>query len=313
MLSTLAIVATVLVVAVIVLRFAFPEQLVALMIGGTRRFCGLRLESIDVDGVTWPYLEGGNPSGDVMLLVHGFGGDKDNWPLYARQLRRNYRILAPDLPGFGDNAKNPDIDYRIAAQAKRLDAFMGALGIERFHIAGNSMGGFIALRYALDYPDKLNSLTLLNNAGVSSVTKSEVEIAADRGENVLVVGSVEEFAQLLDFVTEKPVPFPKIMLDHVGNKLVEQRNFLDTIFWSLHDDMHNHPLDDRLHEISMPTLIIWGDHDRVLDVSCTQLMKARIPTNECVVFEGVGHVPMLECPAETASAHRGFITRHRAA
>ena len=313
MLSTFALVAFVLLAAVLILRYVFPDRLVALMIGATRRFCGLQPRSVDVGGVEWPYLDGGNPSGDVMLLVHGFGGDKDNWPLYARQLRRDFRIIAPDLPGFGDSVKDPGADYGIARQTMRLDDFMNALGVDRFHIAGNSMGGFIALQYALDYPGKLISMALLNNAGVNSVSPSEVEVAADGGQNLLVVSSVEDFARLLDFITEKSIPFPKIMLEHVGKNLVAQRDFLDPVFWSLYDDIRSRPLDDQLHEISTPTLIIWGDRDRVLDVSCTELMKARIPTNECVVFKGVGHVPMLECPAETASAHRGFISRHRAA
>ena len=73
--------------------------------------------------------------------------------------------------------------------------------------------------------------------------------------------------------------------------------------------MTRQPLDDRLSEVSVPTLIIWGRHDRILDVSCTERMKLGIPNNECIVFEDVGHVPQIECPAEAAGAQRKLINR----
>jgi len=305
----IAYVAIGLLVAILVLRFVFPAQLVGFLIAVTRRVCGLRTRSVEVDGISWPYLEGGNPSNDTLILVHGFGGDKDNWPLYARQLRKDVRVIVPDLPGFGENDKNPDADYSVAAQAERLAKFASALGIERFHVAGNSMGGYIALQFSLRYPERLLSLTLLNNAGVSSVNKSEVEVAANRGENILVVNSVDDFRRLLKMVSHKPVPFPGIIIDHIGKKATEHRDFWDPIFWNLFEDITQRPLDDRLGEVKTPTLIVWGREDRILDVSCTELMKERIPDNSCVVFDDVGHVPMIECPAATAAAHRELISR----
>ena len=123
--------------------------------------------AIGTDGITWPYLEGGPPGGEVLLLVHGFGAEKDHWLAYARQFSKKYRVVIPDVPGFGEATKSADLDYGMAAQAKRMDGFLQALGISRCHAAGNSMGGYILLKLALDNPARLESLTLLNNAGVS--------------------------------------------------------------------------------------------------------------------------------------------------
>jgi pimeloyl-ACP methyl ester carboxylesterase len=304
-----------LLVAFLLLRLVFPEHLVALMLSAVRRFAGLRACNVDVDGVTWPYLDGGLESGEIVILLHGFGGDKDNWPFYARHLRKEFRVIAPDLPGFGENGRDldPNADYRISTQVRRLRKFVEAMGIDRFHIAGNSMGGYLALEYALAYPSSVITMMLLNNAGVSSINKSEVELAASRGENLLVVSSFQELDKLLKLIVYRPMPIPGVVKQHIGRQLIDQRGFLDRIFWSLYDDNLNRPLDDQLHNVSAPTLIIWGRCDRVIDVSCTEIMQQRIPQNQCIVFDKIGHVPMLECAAHTASAHRDFINQHRAA
>ena len=72
-----------------------------------RRKGGMVEKRITVDGLDWPYLEGGDPAGDVVVLVHGFGGDKDNWSFYAPYLSSKYRLICPDLPGFGENTRDP--------------------------------------------------------------------------------------------------------------------------------------------------------------------------------------------------------------
>ena len=134
-------------------------------------------------------------------------------------------------------------------------------------------------------------------------------MAASLGRNMLVASSMQEFDKLLDIVMYKPIPVPGFVKRHIGEEMISQYDFLDSIFWSLLDDHKNRPLDDRLYDVSVPTLIIWGRNDRILDVSCTELMQDRIPDNECVIFEETGHVPMLECPARTAAVQRDFIRR----
>ena len=292
--------------------FVFPAHLVKILVRAARFVTGFRSRSIDVDGVAWPYLEGGPESGEIVILLHGFGGDKDNWPLYARRLRGKYRVIVPDLPGFGENCREIGADYRMAAQAERLHNFVRSMEIDTFHIGGNSMGGFLALQYALAYPSDVITIALLNNAGVSSINKSEVELAASRGENQLVVSSLDEFDRLLKFITHKPIPLPAIIKREIGKQAVAEREFLDPIFWAIFEDIIEQPLDEQLHEITAPTLIMWGRHDRVIDVSCIETMQARIPSNHCIVFEDAGHIPMLECPAESASAHLDYLIRHRA-
>ncbi|MCP3952871.1 MAG: alpha/beta hydrolase, partial [Desulfobacterales bacterium] len=108
------------------------------------------------------YLEGGQ--GDTLLLLHGFGANKDNWTRIGKHLTPHFRVIAPDLPGFGESGKNPDGDYSISAQARFVKDFVQALGIKSFHIGGSSMGGNIAGAYASSNPETLKSLLLICDA-----------------------------------------------------------------------------------------------------------------------------------------------------
>lgn len=290
-----------------VVWFFLPARLAALVIGLLRHWGRLTAKSAVVDGITWPYLQGGPADGDVVVMLHGFGGDKDNWPLYARYFTKRFRVIAPDLPGFGRNVRDPELHYGGTAQTARLHAFFTELGLEKIHLAGNSMGGFIALNYALTYPDELKTLTLIDNAGVTSIQKSELEIAIEDGKNPLVATSLQDFDRLLDFIMYKRVPSPKFMMKAMLAIQVRYHDLLDAIFWQITDEALGKPLTDRLGEVAMPTLVIWGRHDRLIDVSCAEVMAAAIPDNRVVILEDVGHVPMIESPKVTARHHLHLI------
>ncbi len=283
--------------------YLLPARLVALVVGIVRRGARMSEKSVVVAGNPWPYLEGGPPDGEVVVMLHGFGGDKDNWPLYARYFTRRHRVIAPDLPGFGNNTRDPELNYGGVTQTERLHAFITELGLDNIHLAGNSMGGYIALNYALTHPQGVKTLTLIDNAGVDSINKSELELAIDEGKNPLVATSLEDFDRLLDFIMHKRIPSPRFMMK--AFYAVQQRHydFLNGIFWQFSDEALNQPLTERLGELSMPTLVIWGRHDRLIDVSCTDVMAAKIPDNKVVILEDAGHVPMIEFPGVTARHH----------
>ena len=289
--------------------YLLPARLVALVIGMVRKWGRMSAKSVVVDGISWPYLEGGPSDGEVVVMVHGFGGDKNNWPLYARHFTRRYRVIAPDLPGFGENVRDPDWNYGGPAQTERLHAFLTELGLDNIHLAGNSMGGFIALSYALAHPDRLKSLTLIDNAGVTSTNKSELELAIDEGKNPLVATSMDDYDRLMDFIMHKRIPSPKFMMKAMLEVQIRNHDLLDVIFWQIIDEALKDSLTERLGEVSMPTLVLWGRHDRLIDVSCVEVMAAAIPDCTVVILEDAGHIPMIECPRETARHHIKLIAR----
>ncbi len=290
--------------------FILPKALYDLMTALLRFRGGMRQKSIKVGDNIWPYLEGGRHDGVPMVLLHGFGGDKDNWSIYAPHITKYHRLIAPDLPGFGENDRSLDRDYDIASQVHRLSAFLDAMNIPQCHIGGNSMGGFIALQFVMEYPDKVSSLTLFNNAGVIGADKSELAIAAEKGENSLALADLADVDRLMAFISYKPVPMPKNFKKIFFAEAEAHRDLLDKIFWQIAGAGINHPLNDRLAEIAAPTLIIWGRHDRLIDVSCVSVLEEEIRNSESIILEETGHVPMIEKPKETAARHLAFLAKH---
>lgn len=274
-----------------------------------RRKARVTRKTISVGGTVWPYLEGGPADGDTVVLVHGFGADKDNWAFYAPHLSDKYRVIVPDLPGFGESDLTAERDYSIAAQTARLVDFLDALGVERCHLAGNSMGGFIALQAALDHPHKLASLTLINNAGVVGEGESELQKMAGEGQSPLVVRTPADVDKLLAFVAHKPRPIPGQFKKVMFNEAKRREALLDHIFWAIAEDSLKNPVNDRLGEVSAPTLIVWGRHDRLIDVSSVEVLEKGITGAESVIFEHVAHVPMIEDPQALAGAHLPFLAR----
>jgi len=291
----------------VALMAAFPEDTARMMFALERQRAGLELQSAVVDGETWHYLEGGSSDAPVLLLLHGFGGDKDNWTRFSRTLVDDYRVIAPDLPGFGDSARHPDWDYSLTAQRHRLDEFVTALELSPLHIGGNSMGGHLAALYLHAHPERVLSLFLLNNGGISAPRHSEMFLAVGRGENPLVLSSPDDFDRLLSFASHKPpfIPWPAKKV--VAQKTFDNADFNRYIFTALLDERFV-PLEPLLGDIRQPVLIIWGEFDRILDVSSIDVMEPLLPQARVIVMQDTGHLPMLERPAETATYYVKFLS-----
>ena len=298
-----------LLVGITTLYWARPRLLFDAVKSLLRRRAALSRRTVLVGDIEWPYLDGGKATGEPVVLVHGFGGDKDNWTLYAPFLTPHHRVICPDLPGFGESDRSVDRDYRVQAQAHRLCEFLDALGIDRCHLAGNSMGGFIALQFALDYPGRLASLTLLDNAGVAGANASDLQRAIERRENPLELKTMADVDRLLTFVYRKPPFMPRQFKRVLLDDALANERVLDKVFWTLASEGIAGVLNARLDEVRAPTLIVWGRHDQLIDVSAVDELRRGIANSVAVIFEHVGHVPMLEAPQETAAHHLALLAR----
>jgi pimeloyl-ACP methyl ester carboxylesterase len=288
----------------VVLYVAFPEVLFRLAIDGERRWAGLSEGSVLVDDHTVPYLEGGK--GETILLVHGFGMNKDNWNRFAKHLTPSFHVVAIDVPGFGESTKREDATYAIAAQADRLNAFVQALSMDSFHVAGSSMGGNISGRYAIRFPDKVLSLGLFNTAGiVQCPEKSEMDRRLEKGDNPLLVETPEDFDATIRFTFVKAPWFPGFVKKMMAGEWIRNRSFNEKVFREIMDQGSS--LEPDLEKIEARTLILWGDTDRVLDVSCTEVLKAGLRDSSTVIMKDCGHVPMMERPEETARHYLDFL------
>ena len=299
-----------LIAAVFALAALYPERATAIAIDLERNASGLDHNTIVVGEETWHYLEGGPKDAAVILMIHGFGAEKDNWTRFAGSLTQTYRVIALDLPGFGESRWHPGRDYSLYPQRDRVANFVQALGLGQVHLIGNSMGGHLAALFAHEYPQDVASLALVNNAGVVSPVESDAQRALAHGENLLIVRSLDEFDRLLDYVSHKKPFIPWPVKGVLAQRALDRAKENQLIFTAVKGDP-TVALEPLLPQIETPVLIIWGEYDRILHVSSVDKMRPLLPQAEVIIMEDTGHVPMLERPAETAAHYLRFLERVR--
>ena len=297
-------IAVVVVVIAAVLYFAAPGYLYNNAIDKIRKDAKLTMKSVSIPDFKIVYLEGG--TGDTIIMLHGFGGNKDNWPRFAKYFTPNYRVIIPDLPGFGDSSKQQDAKYNIMLQVERLNLFVKELKLTKFHIVGNSMGGAIAGNYTVAYPDMVKTLALLDSAGVVAPTKSERDLLMEKGINALVVKDEKSYDEFLKFVFAKPFPLPSFIKKYVAQQAVKAAPLNEKIFNEIRN-IDIIALEGKLNKITAPTLIVWGDSDKVIHVSSVGVFEKNIKGSKSVIIKECGHLPMMEKPQETASAYNDFL------
>ncbi len=297
------------VVAVVVLLagfyYLFPESVFKLAMDAQRRSAGLVKKEVQVDGQKLVYLEGGK--GQKVLLLHGFGGNKDVWTAFARYLK-GYHLVIPDIPGFGESAQVQTFSYDIDSQVGRIERFIEVLKLDAFHIAGNSMGGALAAIYAAAHPEKVLSIALMNTAGAPSPNKSEFVRQLEKGHNLFLIRNTEDYNRLMDLIFVKrptmPASFRKILAaDWIANTEFNMKIWDDM----LAGENSEFSVGPALSQIHTPVLIIWGDQDKLTDIAGIALLEKNLKNYKTIVMKDTGHVPPIEKPEETAKIYRNFL------
>lgn len=272
-----------------------------------QKLAGVETKQIMVGDFLVPYLEGGQ--GDTVLLIHGFQSNKGVWLRLARHLTQHYHVIAIDLPAHGQSNILMDKSYTIPEQAKRVIVIMGKLGLTQpVHVVGHSMGGAIAFHVAAMAPGHVKSLALLSSAGVESPKPSELSKLRQRGQNPLIIRNEKDYRTLMAFSMAQPPYIPEIIVSALTKQAVEHGVIAEKIFREIQLPS-SLPVEQTLPRIQAPTLVLWGDQDRLLDVSSTEVFKRLLPKSQVVILPGVGHVPQVERTKETAEIYQTFLRR----
>lgn len=311
LLGTLTLIVLAFVVIVIsVMRFDVPrEELIGKYAGGASQFVTLP------SGASTHFRDEGNRDGPALVLVHGSNASLHTWKPWVAELGGTYRIVSMDLPGHGLTGRVPDDDYSREGMAAAVHELTEVLGLTRFAIGGNSMGGGVSALYALEHPERVSALILVNSAGVPVVRDDTDPPLAFRLARMPILSKVMRYV-LPRSVVEEGVR--KVFVDqskvtdemvaryfdltlHEGNRDATRIRFAN---YAGRDEA---AFSERLGAIEMPTLIIWGDKDLLIPVAAANTFKERIPHAELVIYENVGHVPMEEVPVESAGAVAAFL------
>lgn len=260
------------------------------------------------DGIQWHLLRSeGQQNKPVVLLIHGFGADSSNWVRFVNELEGDFHFVVPDLPGHGETTREPNMDYTMAAQAKRLVTLMNTLEIPAYHVAGNSMGGAITLAMAQHAPQQVLSMGLVDSAGLTRQTEEFKAILATSDSNPLIPRSPEQFHTTLKWAMEDAPYIPEFFIDIMGAKKAENAAVADKI-WKDMDTDPGVSLEGtgKLASLEQPALVLWGREDRLLGVDNVDVFLRELPRARAVVLDGIGHVPMAEAPTKSADAFRVF-------
>jgi pimeloyl-ACP methyl ester carboxylesterase len=289
--------------------FGFPGFVVESSKYIARWSAGLEKKEVLVGDHHWVYLEGGE--GDSILFLHGFGMHKDFWGNMLKDFGSSYRIIAPDLPGFGENSRIDSAIYDIPSQVERLDRFVKKVGLKSFHIVGFSMGGGISAYYVSKHPEKVKSLSLIAPYGVSSSRKSDFYKNYDEtGENLLVFKTPEQYNIILESAFHQPPSIPEHFKAYIAEIGASNYDFHNKITQDLVQGGRD-VLDSILPKIEAHTLIIWGKNDRIFDVSSVKTLESGIKNSQTVIIEKAGHMVYIEKAEQVKKAYSEFLSNLR--
>ena len=243
---------------------------------------GIREESYNLGGVSMHFYCSGR-RGTPVVLIHGLGNSAEVWAGLIPLLSKEFLVYAPDMPGFGKTPLAPE-GTNIATHVLYLERFLDALGYPRVTLVGNSLGGWIATRFAVDHPERVERLYLLNSAGLRRENMGS-PVANDRAAA----------RRSLEHTWGFSFPTPKFILDAVvrNSQTPAYAGFING-----YD--HREELDAALAQVKTPTTIIWGEQDRLLPIICAHDLQRGIPNSELVLLPRVGHMPQIQAPTQVA-------------
>ena len=265
-----------------------------------------------LDGMEVHYRDEGNVNAPVsIVLIHGTASSLHTFDAWTAQLKRNYRVVRMDLPGYGLTGPFPDGNYAMDHYVSFLRNFLDTLGIETCVLAGNSLGGAIAWRFALAHPDRVDKLVLIDAAGYPSESQSvpiAFRIARWRGINRIFTFITPRFlarSSLKNVYADKSKA-TKELVDRYFELSLRKGNrqaYLDRMGLKRDPNVHK-----KINTILQPTLILWGEEDQLIPVENAYRFQHDLPNDTLVILENAGHVPMEENPSQSFEALLKFLS-----
>jgi len=295
----------ILVIMSISLYLLFPGLILRVAMKMARFSARLRLRKIRAGGYRWVYLDGGK--GETVLFIHGFGGSKDTWGRMLGIFSEGYRVIAPDLLGTNDSGIVEGEYFTISKVADELENFALALNLESFHMVGISSGGALAAYYAAKNPDRLKSISLIGPFGIQTEVITDFRIACESGENPIVCRNSEGFDLWMSYIAHKPVRIPSRIKCRIAKKVFPSYDYNIKTFNNVIEIEGWDMLRKHLKNIMCPVLVIFGDKDRVTDVSCVEVFRNEIINLLSYIMQDAGHITYLDKPGETIKLVHDFV------
>ena len=262
-------------------------------------------------GLTVHLRDEGPRDAPVLVLLHGSNASLHTWEPWVARLKGSTRIVSFDLPAHGLTGPDPNNDYSTAASVRVVTAVVDRLGQQRFVLAGNSMGGGIAARFAVTHPERLTGLILVDASGQPTSGSSDTplvlriakvpvirDVVAGITPRWLVADGLHGAVSVKSVLSEAAIDRYWELLRYPGNRTATIQRFAQG---------YGSVTPAELSQVTVPTLILWGREDRFIPVASAAWYGRNLPNARTVIYDGVGHLPMEETPDRSAADVRAFM------
>lgn len=263
------------------------------------------------DGARAHVRDQGNRSGPALVLIHGSNASLFTWEPWAKRLGGTYRIVTMDLPGHGLTGAVPNRDYSQEGMVKFVDEVVTKLGLAKFALGGNSMGGGVVARYAEEHPDKVSALILVDAGGEPGKMGDKIPLAFRIARmpvlnqivlhitprNLVVEG-------LNDAIVHKAIITPAMIDEYWDFARMEGTREATRERFQL---PFTNDVKEHIADIKAPTLILWGEQDHLIPVASAYAFHKDIPGSKLIVYPQTGHIPMEEVADRSAADVRAFL------
>ena len=278
-----------------------------------KKYANTESEFVEIDGMQVHFRDQGLATDSLpIVLIHGTGTSLHTWESWVNELKNNHRIITLDLPAYGLTGPNKTGDYSQDFYVNFMENFLSKLNIKRCVLGGNSLGGSITWAFALEHPERVGKMILVDAGGYPMVSKS-VPIAFQIAR-MPIVGNL--FKYILPYaVIEKSLQNVYVHDDRITPELIERyydlasrtgnrKAFLDRMKSSIKNDNYL-----KIKTLTMPTLIIWGKEDGLIPLNVAEKFHKDLPNDTMIVFKDLGHTPMEEDPMKTVKAVKDFLSK----
>ena len=275
-----------------------------------KEYANEQSEFIEINGMQVHYRDEG--TGFPIVLMHGTAASLHTYDAWTKQLSKDYRVIRLDLPAFGLTGPNKNADYSIESYTKFLSQFLEKIKVDKFYLAGNSLGGNIAWNYAAEYPEKVLKLILIDASGLPTFTPQPpiFKMAKTPILNSLFLYITPKFfirknieqvyADKLKVTDALVTRYHKMSLRTGNRKAFIDRAKTD---FNLAEKVNL----VKLKSVKTTTLLIWGAKDTWIPLGNGKRMDSMLLNSKLVILENSGHVPMEESPKESLEFLKSFL------
>ncbi|KAM5187552.1 monoacylglycerol lipase ABHD6 isoform 3-T11 [Callospermophilus lateralis] len=296
----------------------WPSALIRIYYWYWRRTLGMQVRYVHHEDYQFCYSFRGRPGHKPsILMLHGFSAHKDMWLSVVKFLPKNLHLVCVDMPGHEGTTRSSLDDLSIDGQVKRIHQFVECLKLNKkpFHLIGTSMGGHVAGVYAAYYPSDVSSLCLVCPAGLQYSTDNqfvqrlkELQDSATMQKIPLIPSTPEEMSEMLQLCSYVRFKVPQQILQGLVDVRIPHNNFYRKLFLEIVNEKSRYSLHQNMDKIKVPTQIIWGKQDQVLDVSGADMLAKSIANCQVELLENCGHSVVMERPRKTAKLIIDFFT-----